>query len=137
SGLKSAANASLSSQLAARKQDLSQTGMHIAINMKHDMPNEWHLLKKDGTIDMIIDQSRLPYIVQTFDTTEIEKVLFVAKVKDNPATFTVNVDGNGTDLARVDDLKLCTGINSDIDLDSLFALSVSNANKVKLEEMIL
>ncbi len=41
--------------LAAIKQELGQTGLHVAINMKHDLPNEWQLLKKNGSIDLKID----------------------------------------------------------------------------------
>ncbi len=137
SGLKMAANAVIKDQLEAIKQGLKETGLHLALNMKHDLPNEWYLLKKNGTIDLTIDKSRLPYMVQPFDTAEIESIMLIAKVKDNPATFTINVDTIATHLSRVDDLKLCKGINSDIDLDTLFTLSVSNADKLKLEELML
>lgn len=61
-------------------------------------------------------------MVQSFDTVEIESVMFVAKIQDNPAIFSINVDGAATNLARVDELKLCKGINSDIDLDTLFTV---------------
>lgn len=137
SGLKRAANAVLIDQLEAIKQGLNQNGLHLAINMKHDLPNEWLLLKKNGAIDLTLDKSRMPYMVQPFDTTETESVMLVAKIKDNPAAFTINVDGVATNLSRVDELKLCTGINSDIDLDTLFTLSVSNADKLKLEELLM
>jgi 5-hydroxyisourate hydrolase-like protein (transthyretin family) len=137
SSLKNAANSSLKDQLEIIKQGLSQEGLHIALNMKHDMPNEWNLLKKNGTIDITLDKSRLPYIAQTFDTAEIESVMFAAKIKNNPTTFTVNVDGVATNLARVDELKFCEGINSDIDLDTQFTLSVSNTDKVILEDLLL
>ena len=137
SGLKTAANGALRDQLELITQRLNQTGLHIAINMKHDLSKEWLLLKKNGTIDLTIDKSRLPYMVQPFDTTEIESVMFVAKIIENPAAFTINVDAAATNLARVDELKLCRGINSDIDLDTLFTLSVSNADKLKLEELLL
>lgn len=137
SGLKNAANTFLKDQLETIRQGLGQTGLHIALNMKHDLTNEWLLFKKNGTIDLTLNKSRLPYIVQSFDTTEIESVMFVAKIKTNPATFALNVDGVDTNLARVDELKLCKGFSSDIDLDTPFSLSVSNADKVKLEELIL
>ena len=75
SGLKRAANAVLIDQLEAIKQGLNQNGLHLAINMKHDLPNEWHLLKKNGSIDLTLDKSRMPYMVQPFDTTEIESVM--------------------------------------------------------------
>ena len=137
SGLKTAANSKIKDQLEAIKQGLNQNGLHVAINMRHDLPNEWLLLKKNGTIDLTLDKSRLPYMVQSFDTTEIESVMFIAKIKDRLASFTLNVGAAVTNLARVDELKLCKGINSDIDLDTLFTLSVSNADKLKLEELLL
>jgi hypothetical protein len=137
SGLKIAANTVLKDQLGAIKQGLGENGLKVAINMKHDLPNEWHLFKKNGTIGLTIDKSRLPYMVQPFDTTEIESVMLVAKVKDNPPAFKINVDGAITNLSRVDDLELCKGINSDIDLSTLFSLSVSDADKLIIEELLL
>ncbi len=47
------------------------------------MPNEWHLFKKYVTVDLQIDKSKLPYFVQSLDV-EIENVMFIAKVKNNP-----------------------------------------------------
>ncbi len=43
--------------------------------------------------------------------------MFVAKIKDNPATCKLNVDGIVANLARLNVLKLCTGNNSDLDLE--------------------
>jgi len=137
SGLKTVANAVLKDQLEAIRQGLGQTGLHIALHMKHDLPNEWLLFKKNGTIDLTLDKSRLPYMVQPFDTAEIESVMLLAKIKDNPAAFTINVDGAAANLAKVDELKLCKGISSDMVLDTPFTLSVSNADKLKLEELML
>ena len=137
SGLKTGANAVLIDQLEAIKQGLIQNGLHVALNMKHDLPNEWHLLKANGSIDLTIGKSRLPYMVASIDTSSVESVMFIAKIKDNPAAFTINVDEVATNLSRVDELKLCRGINSDIDLDTLFTLSVSNADKLKLEELLM
>ena len=137
SGLKMAANAVLKDQLDAIKQDLGQNGLHVALNLKHDLPNDWHLFRKNGTIEMTLNRSRLPYMAQSIETTEIESVMFVAKIKDNHASITMNVDGTATNLAKVDELKLCKGISSDINLDTPFTLSVSNADKLKLEELML
>lgn len=137
SGLKTAANTLLKDHLESIKQSLGQTGLHIALSMKHDLPNEWLLFKKNGTIDLSLGTSRLPYMAQSVDTAEIESVMFVSKVQGNPATFTINVDGNSTNLTREDALKFCTGINSDIKLGTQFVLSVSNEDKVKLEDLLL
>lgn len=137
STLRGLAETSLKDRLDAIKQQLSQTGLHSAINMKHDLSNEWNLLKKNGTVDLKIDKARLPYMAQTIDAA-IEDVMFVAKVKNNPATFSVNIDGNAVNLSRIDEWKLCRGNNSDIDLDTPFALSVAPLAQLNnLEELMM
>ncbi|NMH88793.1 Tc toxin subunit A-related protein [Flavivirga algicola] len=137
SGLKTLANNALKGLLAAMEQDLGQNGLHVALNMVHDLPNEWLLLKTNGTVNLTIDKNRLPYMVQSVNTAAIESVMFIAKVNGNPANFTVNVDAVATNLSRVDDLEMCTGINSDIDLDTQFTLSVSDADQANLEELMI
>ncbi len=137
SSLKNLANAALKEQLNIIEQDLGETGMHLALHLKHDLPNEWHLLKKNATIDLTIDKMRLPYMVQPFANTAIESVMFLARVKENPASYTVNVDAVPTNLARINDLKLCQGINSDIELDTAFALSVADTEIDNLEDLIM
>ena len=76
-------------------------------------------------------------MVQSFDKAKIESIMLVAKLKDNAATFTINVKDVATNLARVDELNLCKGVNSDIDLDTSFTLSMSDAEKDKLEGLLL
>jgi hypothetical protein len=72
------------------------------------------------------------------ENTEIESIMFVAKVRDNPAEFTININDAPTKLSVEDELQLYTGINlGGIDLDTLFNLSLSDADKVKLEELFL
>jgi hypothetical protein len=136
SGLKSLANASLKDRLAVIKQQLNQEGLHIPINLKHDLPNEWHLLKKNGSVNLNIGKSFLPYMGQSLDTI-IENVMFVAKIKGNPATFAVNIDGTPLNLSRIDDWKLCRGISSDIELDTEFTLSVSTSQLNNLDELLM
>jgi hypothetical protein len=70
------------------------------------------------------------------DTT-IENVMFVAKVKDNLHSFSINVDGNAINLDRIDEWKLCRGSNSDIDLDKSFSLSVDPTPLKNLEELMM
>jgi Tc toxin complex TcA C-terminal TcB-binding domain len=136
STLRGLAETSLKDRLNEIKQQLSQTGLHIALNMKQDLTNEWLLLKNNGTVNLKIDKSRLPYMAQTIDAA-IENVVFVTKVKNNPANFTVQVDGVPTNLARIDDWKLCRGNNSDIELDIAFDLSVAPAQLNNLEELMM
>jgi hypothetical protein len=144
SGLKSLANGVLKDQLDAIAQGLEENGLHVAINMKHDLPNEWLLFKNNGTIDLTLDKSRFPYMVQTFETT-IESVMFVAKTT-TPSDFTIDVDADTTDavvavplvLGLLTDLGLSKGINSDIELDTQFNLSVpDDTERSKLDELMM
>jgi hypothetical protein len=106
------------------------------LNLKQDLPNEWLLLKSNGTVSLRIDQSRLPYIAQTIGAA-VEDVMFVASVRNNPASFAVNVDSVPVNLARVDEWKLCRGISSAIVLGTAFDLSVAMGQMNNLEELML
>lgn len=121
-------------------RELNETGLLIALNMKHDLPNEWLLLTKNGNIDVKIDKSRLPFIAQAAEALpQIENVLFMAKVKDNPAAFSININkDNPLNLSKIDDeCKLCAGNYSDIVLNQTFSLSVDAVSLKKLEELIM
>jgi Tc toxin complex TcA C-terminal TcB-binding domain len=85
SSLKEAANNSLKESLANIKQQLTESGLHIAINMKHDMPNEWHMLTKKGKTNIKIDKSRLPYMVQSLGAS-IDRIMFITKGKNTPVS---------------------------------------------------
>lgn len=134
--LRGLAETAIKDRLNVIKQQLSQTGLHIALNIKQDLTNEWFLLKNNGTVNLKIDKSRLPYMAQTI-AAAIENVVFVAKVKNNPANFTLQVDGAPTNLARIDDWKLCRGNNSNIELDTAFDLSVAPEQLNNLEELMM
>lgn len=135
--LKSAATKSLSKQLANIEQELNETGLHVALNMKHDLPNEWHLFKKNGSIDLKIDKTRLPYIAQML-TPSVDNLMFVAKIKNNPVSYSIDIDGNALDLSKInEEWKLCKGISEDIKLDTTFTLSVAQADLNNLEELML
>lgn len=62
--------------------------------------------------------------------------MFVAKVKNNPASYSININGSATNLSRIDEWKLCKGNNTDIELDTPFELSVVPAQE-NLEELML
>lgn len=135
--LQAAANTSLKEQLQKIKQGLNESGFHIALNVKQDMTGKWHLLKKNGTVDIVIDKSRLPYMIQSFDTAAIESIIMLAQIKDNPSSFTMNIDGAPADMARVDELQLCKVTNTEIELNNNFSLSVATSDIDKLEELLL
>ena len=110
------------------------------------MPNEWQSLKKNHTVDLKIDKTRLPYMVQALNTT-IEKVLFFAKLKNNPSSFEITVDVTfprvtgttiqPTPLSLVDELKLWRGEKLDIILDKAFMLSVESNQLSNLDELVM
>lgn len=136
STLKNLAATTLIEKLQEIKQQLNKTGLHVALNMKHDLPNEWHLLKTNGVVNLTIDKSRLPFFTQSL-APEIENVTFVAKAKSDPGTYTIKINGADMDLARVDAWKLCQESNSDIDLDTAFELSLDAAELADLEELMI
>ena len=63
--------------------------------------------------------------------------MFVAKIKANPATFAVGIDGTPLNLSRIDEWKLCRGISSAIELDTSFALSVALPQLTNLDELLM
>lgn len=136
SSLKNLAVTSLKDRLGAIRQQLSQTGLHIALNMRHDLPNEWHLLKKNGAVDLTIGKSRFPYFVQSLDV-EVENVIFITRVKNNPANYSINIDATAMNLSRIDEWKLCRGNNGDIEIDTSFELSVVPVQLANLEDLMM
>jgi len=116
---------------------LNETGLHSMLNMRHDLSNEWQLLKKNGSVKLTIGKSRLPYLTQVFTNTAIEEVMFIAQVKNNPNSYSINIDEDAVSLSKISsELKLCRGNNSDIKLDTEFKLSIDPGSLANLEELI-
>lgn len=135
--LKAAASKSVSKQLENIAQALNETGLHLALSMKHDLPNDWHMLKKTGAIDLTLQKTRLPYVLQVIDTPAIEEVMFLARVKADPGSYAITVDGDTINLAKVNgEIKLCWGSSEDIKIDKAFTLSVAADQLEKLEELV-
>jgi hypothetical protein len=113
------------------RQSLNQEGLHLAISINHDLPNEWHLLKQNGVINLLVDKSRLPYMAQALGTT-IESVLIVAKAANSPS---INVNSNSVSLVLEPQLQLYRGEVNDIELGVVFDLTVAIPNE--LEDLLL
>jgi hypothetical protein len=125
-----------------------KTGLHVAINLKHDMPNEWHLLKQEHSAVLTIDASRLPYLAQEVLGASIDTVMFFSKSASNPASLTIDIDSDTTDLdttstplalSRLDAWKMCRGTTAAnaIVLGTPFKIAMSAAQVADLEALIL
>jgi hypothetical protein len=145
STLRTAAENALKTQLDLINHELVANGLCVAINLKHDMPNEWHLFKQsDHSVNLRIDKARLPYMAQILNPS-IVSVMFIAKSESTP-TITINTDLNNPDsqnnpislseISGWDDMDgIYQGQNNLIQfsLEAPFALSCDK----DLEELIL
>ena len=137
SSLKTLAETGIKDRLVDIKEQLSQTGLHTTIHLKHDMPNEWHLLKKNGTVDLTILKNRLPYFAQSL-APAVENVIFIVKATGNPINYSINIDAAANNLARIDTWQLCKGDNATITLDTPFTLAItSTPSLTNLEELMM
>jgi hypothetical protein len=75
-------------------------------------------------------------MAQTLDAA-IENVMFVAKVKGNPATFSITIDGTVTNLSKVEEWEICKGTTTSIALDTPFELLLATTPLSDLEELTL
>ncbi len=91
--LKRAAQDSARRILNEIQQQISETGLHVMISMKHDMPNEWNLMKSNHAATIKIDGSRLPYMAPKLVAGyKFDTVLFILT---SSTTLTLEV-GSGT-----------------------------------------
>lgn len=140
--LKSNASKLVTKRLENISQALGENGLLIAINIKNDMPNEWHRLKTNGTADLKIDKFRLPYLVQNMSDLEIEEVMFFAKTNGAPEITAINLTIGAASqpvslTKKSNEIELFWGDTNLIKIDIPFKLSVVSAEVEKLEELVL
>jgi hypothetical protein len=136
STLKNISEESLFEKLSEIKQDLSEVGTHHSINMKTDMPREWNLLKRNGTVEIKIPKNRLPYFVQSFPTT-MDKLILLSVVEANPSSFQIGVNGVDSNQSRIDELMVCKSEVMGLDFENTITLSLSESNLALLEDLNL
>lgn len=118
-----------------RQALLDDPGTHVAINMRYEMPSQWHLLKQNRSVAVSINRERLPYLLQVSNIA-LEDVVFVVKLKNNPATLNITVNAATLALARQWDL--CQGKRSGFTLDTPFTIGLpASLNLDNLEELVL
>ncbi len=135
STLKGLAEGSLIERMEQIRQQLNtEQGFYIAFNLKHDMPNEWHLFRKNKSVSLTISKDRLPYFIQGINTADIEHITFVAK---SPSAVTIKVDGTPVSINRAE-WSLFIGNHSGITLDNAFTLSIDSQSEMDaLSEMLM
>ena len=125
-------------------QELSKDeGLFLLIDLKRDMPNEWHSLTKIpsanavSTVSLKIENSRLPLFTRSFTRT-IESVVFIARHKD-PASAEniIQVALPQTTLHKDEKLHLFLGEAPDLNFDAPFDLSIDKTELQKIDEFII
>ena len=123
-------------QMRQQIKSASESGIHLAINMKQEMSNEWYLFKKNKTTAINITSERLPYFIQAMGGATIDHITFFAKA---PGAVTVKI--NNTPLPINGALwglqKANTGIGV-VTLDNQFDLSIdAQAELDSIEELMI
>ncbi len=137
STLRDLAESTLKDKLNEISQGLEKTGMHRYHSLRYEMPNEWNLLKSEGVTNITLSKIVLPYFVQPL-TPSITEVIFIARVNENPASFTIKIDANPDFvLPRNNEWELCLDVTTDVDLGTAFSLSSNDANLDKLEDLVM
>jgi len=131
-----AANTLQDKLMEINQQLIGETGLHLPINLRYDMPDEWYLLKKDSTVSLQIAKTRLPYFMQALDC-EIDKVIFIAKFKTAPVLASININGTPLSLNAKPEWSVFLNETNTIDLDTAFTLAATPALLTELEEMIM
>lgn len=113
-------------------------GLHIGLTMKHDLPNEWHLLKKNGNVELTIDKTRPPFMAQMAKAeAAIEKIIFLAKGKKTTTGFSIHVEDGHPTITYVEELNLYRADISSAVLGKSFTLSLDPLSLSNLEELMM
>ena len=135
--LKGLAEGTLLDRLGVIRQEInSEQGFHIAINIKHDLPNEWNLFKKNKKVDISISDNRMPYFVQAIGGAVIDHIKFIA---ESPAAITLKIDNTPRALnGTLWGLFNGNSNNGDVSLNTVFTLSIdSQAELDSLENLMM
>ncbi|MFA0963524.1 neuraminidase-like domain-containing protein [Roseivirga sp. BDSF3-8] len=136
STLRNLASSTLAETADSISQELSKTGMHKAISLRHEMPNEWHMLKTEGEALPTITKDRLPYFTQPLSTS-ISNVVLIARVAGAHSDITIQVDDADLTLGHSGDWELCINETNAISLDTQFKLNLAEGDKANLQDLIL
>ncbi|TDB67508.1 Tc toxin subunit A-related protein [Arundinibacter roseus] len=136
STLRGLASSTLAEKLTGLAQELGKTGLHKAISLRHELPNVWHLFKTNGDALITLEKERLPYFTQPL-AASISNVIFLARLEDNAASLTLQLDGDDLVLNRNDSWQMCIGETTEIDLNTQFQLTIDAGDRPKLVELLM
>lgn len=136
SSLSGIAGSSLLEKLNEIKETQGREGLHLALSMRQVMPNEWHLLKTNGTVNVQVLKARLPYFTQALEP-EIEKTTFIARPAEVTSSITMQLNGTNLVLNNNSEWKLCLNDASGLLLDTPFIIGMEQGELGKLEDLML
>jgi hypothetical protein len=113
----------------------NQTGLFKSYNLRQEFPNEWYRLKQSNTANLTIGLEDLPFFIQGH-TPAVDTVMWLGRIKNNPMTFGMSLNGVGFNLNRDPALNnLCKGSSNPITLGTAFTLAASST--ADLEDLAL
>ena len=124
--LKDSAERSVAGQLNEMSQQLTETGLHIIMSLKYDLPKEWNLLKQNGSANIKIEKSRLPYFAQLLTPAISVMLVSESSVHISGLSFT-SLGDSGLQKAEI----------RNVSLDNSFTLSGDITTLATLDELIL
>jgi hypothetical protein len=138
--LKRSAEETVSNYMKSVEERSRQEGLFAVIDMKHDMPDKWHLLKVTKAVDIKIDNARLPFFAQSVAVKQIVNFTLIAQLKERTqSSFPVTISNATVPvlLNKNEQLKLYTAEITEIKFNEEFNLSIDENNLPKLEELVL
>lgn len=89
---------SLVHQVKTMAVQAARSGLFFAIDLRRDMPAEWHKLKTTGKVDILIAKRRLPWLAQAHGAT-ISHTAFSGRADGNPPSLAIKFAGTNVTLA--------------------------------------
>jgi len=126
SGFAGAAASKLAAHLSSMLVDAQRNGLHQSFDIRREFPDEWHLLKQNGTVQISIDGDRLPFFTRGH-APAVDTAIWVAGLQGNPASYTMNLDGTPFTLNSDSNFTpMLKGSSTPPPLGTAFTLSTAN-----------
>jgi len=112
-----------------------KTGLFKGFNIRHEFPDEWHILKHGDSATFALSEQHLPQLAREH-SPEIESEIWLARMKGEPDSFEMSLGENPL-ILEVDPTlnNLFIGQTDLISLNEPFILSANNTGD--LEELVL